>query len=292
MTWRTIVLTKDSKISLRLKHLVIQNEETITIPLTEIGQLIIENPNIVMTGHILNALSEHKITTIICNDKHLPHSNINLIYGHFRQVEIIRNQISWSEELKKLLWQIIIKEKINNQKQVLQKVFDEEYEIFDDYIMQVELDDVTNREGHAAKVYFNKLFGLHFIRGRDDPINWGLNYGYSIILALFTRVINTKGLLTELGIHHRSQLNHYNLASDFMEVYRPFIDLTVKKNVNEKFTRKEKRNLLDVFNIKVQINGRSQYLSNSVEIYVESLIKFLNTGDHKSLYFPDFFNGR
>lgn len=289
MTWRTIVLTKDCKLSLRLKHLVINSDEITTVPLEEIGQLVIENPNIVMTGHLLNALSQHKITTIICNEKHLPHSHINLVYGHFRQVETIKKQIDWPDQLKQILWQYIVKEKIKNQKKVLEKIYNEKFENFDHYISQVEPDDVTNREGHAAKVYFNRMFGLHFIRGIDDPINWGLNYGYSIILALFSRVITTKGLLTELGIHHRSQFNHYNLASDFMEVYRPIVDLTVKQNVYEQFTRKEKRALLNMYNMKIQINGRNQYLSNSVEIFVDNMVKFLNTGDGKHLQFPNFF---
>lgn len=289
MTWRTIVLTKDCKLSLRLKHLVINSDEITTVPLEEIGQLVIENPNIVMTGHLLNALSQHKITTIICNEKHLPHSHINLVYGHFRQVETIKKQIDWPDQLKQILWQYIVKEKIKNQKKVLEKIYNEKFENFDHYISQVEPDDVTNREGHAAKVYFNRMFGLHFIRGIDDPINWGLNYGYSIILALFSRVITTKGLLTELGIHHRSQFNHYNLANDFMEVYRPIVDLTVKQNVYEQFTRKEKRALLNMYNMKIQINGRNQYLSNSVEIFVDNMVKFLNTGDGKHLQFPNFF---
>lgn len=289
MTWRTIVLTKDCKLSLRLKHLVINSDEITTVPLEEIGQLVIENPNIIMTGHLLNALSQHKITTIICNEKHLPHSHINLVYGHFRQVETIKKQIDWPDQLKQILWQYIVKEKIKNQKKVLEKIYNEKFENFDHYISQVEPDDVTNREGHAAKVYFNRMFGLHFIRGIDDPINWGLNYGYSIILALFSRVITTKGLLTELGIHHRSQFNHYNLASDFMEVYRPIVDLTVKQNVYEQFTRKEKRALLNMYNMKIQINGRNQYLSNSVEIFVDNMVKFLNTGDGKHLQFPNFF---
>src|SRR5690625_36147 len=177
MTWRTVVLTNDSKISLRLNHLVVKTDNVVTIPLNEIGQLVIENPNIVMTGHLLNALSAHKITTIICNEKHLPFSHLNLIYGHFRQARIIKRQIEWSPERKDTLWQHIIKHKINNQKEVLTNFFHSQFGNFDEYIAQVELSDNTNREGHAAKVYFNQLFGMDFIRGEDNPINWALNYG-------------------------------------------------------------------------------------------------------------------
>src|SRR5690625_5465587 len=95
MTWRTVVLTKDCKLSLRMNHLVVKSDEITTIPLSEIGQVIIENPNIVMTGHILNALSKHKIMTIICDEKHTPFTHVNLVYGHFRQVKTIKRQMNW-----------------------------------------------------------------------------------------------------------------------------------------------------------------------------------------------------
>lgn len=288
MTWRTVLLTKDSKLSLRLNHLVVKSDEVVTIPLSEIGQVVIENPNIVMTGHILNALSKHKITTIICNERYIPYSHLNLIYGHFRQVSVIKKQINWQVLRKDIAWQEIIKHKINNQKLVLNKFIEDNLtESFDEYIEDVLPGDETNREGHAAKVYFNRLFGMSFIRGEDTPINWALNYGYSLLLSLFTRIITTKGLLTEVGIHHRNQYNHYNLASDFMEVYRPLVDYIVKTYVKDEFSIDEKRELLDIFNKKVKIKNRNQYLANSVEIYVDSLIKYMNTGDLKHLAFPE-----
>lgn len=287
MTWRTVVLTKDSKLSLRLDHLVITSDEVVTIPLSEIGQVVIENPNIVMTGHILNALSKYKITTILC-DKYLPCTHFNLVYGHFRQVKIIKDQISWQDIRKDVLWQEIIKHKIKNQKSILVHFYPgETFHNFDNYISQVELADETNREGHAAKVYFNQLFGMDFIRGMDTPINWALNYGYSLLLSLFTRIITTKGLLTEIGIHHRNQYNHYNLASDFMEVYRPLVDLIVKEQVEDEFTQEKKRELLDVFNKKVLIRQQKQYLTNSIEVYVDSLIKYMDKGEKAHLKFPE-----
>src|SRR5690625_4996319 len=146
MTWRTVVLTKDSKISLRLDHLVIKSDQVVTIPLTEIGQVVIENPNIVMTGHILNALSKHKITTIICNERHIPYTHLNLIYGHFRQVKVIKKQMDWDMLAKEKLWQEIVRRKIKNQKSVLSQFYHEkELTNFERYIKDVELADETNR---------------------------------------------------------------------------------------------------------------------------------------------------
>lgn len=289
MTWRTVILTNDSKISLRLNHLVVSSNKVVTIPLTEIGTVVIENPNIVMTGHILNALSQYKITTIICNDTHMPHVHINLIYGHFRQARIIQEQLSWSPIRKDTLWQEITKQKIKHQQEVLKYFMpNDSFDNFDAFIGQVELADETNREGHAAKVYFNKLFGLTFTRGADTAINWALNYGYSLLLSLFNRVIITKGLLTEVGVHHNNQFNHYNLASDFMEVYRPFIDIIVKENVYNSFEQKEKRKLIEIFNKKIIIKNKRQYLTNSVEIYVDGVIKYMNSKKVINIDFPKF----
>lgn len=289
MTWRTVILTSNSKMSLRLNHLVISSDKVVTIPLSEIGTVIIENPNIVMTGHILNALSQYKITTIICNDHHMPHVHINLVYGHFRQARIIQEQLSWSPMRKDILWQEITRQKIKNQRDTLKYFMPHDlFDNFDNYISQVELGDETNREGHAAKVYFNKMFGLTFLRGADTAINWALNYGYSLLLSLFNRVIITKGLLTEVGVHHNNQFNHYNLASDFMEVYRPFIDKIVKETVFDSFEQEHKRTLIEVFNQKVLIKNKHQYLANSVEIYVDGLIKYMKSKKVINIDFPKF----
>lgn len=289
MTWRTVILSAESKLSLRMNHLVVAGEEVVRIPLSEIGTVIIENPNIVLTGHIINALSENKVTTILCDTYHNPKSHINLIYGHHRQSKIIKEQFDWSEDAKSYLWQQIIKQKIYNQQQVLVACGRiEKYEMFNEYIEDVRLSDTTNREGHAAKVYFNQLFGPGFTRSFEEPTNWALNYGYSLILSLFNRTIVSKGLLTEVGIHHANQFNQFNLASDFMEVYRPMIDYIVKQNVFDYFGPKEKRILIEIFNHKVLIRNSNHYLPNSVNLYVDGLTKFLKSRDPKKIYFPEF----
>jgi len=289
MTWRTVILTQDAKVSLRLNHLVVKNEKITTISLDEISVLIIENPNIVMTGHLLNALSQYKITTILCNEEHLPYSQLNLIYGHFRQASIIKKQVAWPIERKELLWQKITQQKIYNQQQVLKRFNPSvDYSNFDKYITYVRPGDPTNREGHAAKVYFNELFDKGFIRGSDTVINWALNYGYALLSSLVTRILITKGLLTELGVHHRSQYNSYNLTSDLMEVYRPYVDNLVKSNIINEFGKSERRVLIEIFNEKITIRGQKQYLANSINIYIDSVIKYLNSEKDVNIHFPIF----
>lgn len=118
MTWRTIILTKDSKLSLRMNHLVVKSDTTTTIPISEIGQVIIENPNITMTGHILNALSQAKVTVILCDERHMPFSQLNLIYGHHRRPQLIKQQMNWTDCLKGELWKEIVKEKFKIKKKL------------------------------------------------------------------------------------------------------------------------------------------------------------------------------
>lgn len=288
MSFRTVVLSKDSKISLRMNHLVVQSDKLNHIPLSEIGVLLIENPNITMSGHIINALSNNKILSIVCDKKHIPCTSIESVYGHHRQSKNIKKQINWHPLHSKRLWQLIIKEKISHQADVLSFCHTElNVNDFRLYASDVELNDLTNREGHAAKVYFRQLFGEWFIRSFDDEVNAGLNYGYALLNAALSRVIKSKGYLTELGINHTSEFNHHNLSSDLMEIFRPMIDRIVYENVADYFDKEEKRMLLNIFNLKININNRNQYFLNALDIYVDSVFKYLETGVEAHLKFPE-----
>lgn len=287
MSWRTIILSKESKVSLRMNHLVITAEEVEKIPLVEIGIVIIENPNIILTGHIINALSDNKITTIICDQKHMPSAFLHTIYGHHRQSKHLQQQFNWSEERKGILWKKIIQQKVFNQGRVLFYFEKDGFEDLKGFIEYVEPHDVTNREGHAAKVYFNRLFGNDFIRGYEDPINWGLNYGYALLHALITRQIVSKGYLTEIGIHHINEFNQFNFASDLIEIFRPMVDYIVYSHVGDYFGKAEKRKITEILNKKIIIRNGEHFLSQAIQIFIDSCIHYLNTGDEDKLLFPD-----
>lgn len=139
--------------------------------------------------------------------------------------------------------------------------------------------DETNREGHAAKVYFNALFGLDFTRTEDNLINAALNYGYSIILSSFTREIVANGYITQLGLFHDNMFNQFNLASDLMEPFRPLVDKCVLEMKLEQFEHEEKMWLVDIQNQEVQIDGKIQYVSNAIKIYCKSVFDALNEDD-------------
>ena len=146
-------------------------------------------------------------------------------------------------------------------------------------------EDRTNREGHAAKVYFNALFGQDFTRTEDNCINAALNYGYSIVLSAFTREITVNGYLTQLGIFHDNMFNQFNLASDFMEPFRVLVDKKVCKMELLEFEHSEKMQLVDILNQEVQIDGRIQYVNNAIKIYCKSVLEALNEDDSSLIRF-------
>ncbi len=287
MSFRTIVITKESKLSLRMNHLVVKSETHTQVPIGEISCLIIENPNISITGHLMNALTENKIMTIVCGKDHLPQTFLHAVYGHHRQSRLIEYQMNWKTEYKERLWQMIVQKKINHQKQVLQHYFRTlDLSMFDEYIQNTKTGDFTNREGHAAKVYFNIVFSNEITRDTEHVKNAGLDYGYQILLAIFARTIISKGYLTEIGIKHRNEFNLYNLASDLMEVIRPLIDYIVLNTITDVFEKEEKRKIADILNKKICVNNKMYYLVNAIEIYVESVFKYLTTGNEKYIKFP------
>ena len=161
----------------------------------------------------------------------------------------------------------------------------EEAELLSSYLQQIAWNDETNREGHAAKVYFNALFGLDFTRTEDNLINAALNYGYSIILSSFTREIVANGYITQLGLFHDNMFNQFNLASDFMEPFRILIDKKVMEMDLENFEHEEKIQLVDVLNQEVQIDGRTQYVNNAIKIYCKSVLDALNEDDSSLIRF-------
>ncbi|MGL4662629.1 MAG: type II CRISPR-associated endonuclease Cas1 [Culicoidibacterales bacterium] len=286
MGWRTVIIRNEAKLSLRLNHLIVKSEQLTQIPIDDISMLLIENQACLITGPLLNALSEAKVSVVLCNEEHQPTTIINSLYGHHRQSKKIIEQSQWGDKEKQYLWQLIIQQKIKMQQAVL-NVYGKT-EILNQYSATVELDDKTNREGHAAKVYFRSLFGTNFIRGNEDVNNYALNFGYGIILSMFTRIIVSKGYLTELGIHHCNEYNQYNLACDFMEVFRPVVDYRVKllSQTHVRFDEIYREELANITNIQIKIRGKVQYISNAIEQYVDSLFHYLQTGDEEELAFP------
>ena len=279
MSWRTIVITKRAKLDLQLGFMVVRGEDTTKVALNEIAVVLIESTAVSLTTSLLAELMKRKVKVIFCDEKRNPSSELVSYYGSHDTSNKIRKQIAWRQNTKEAVWTEIVSEKIRKQKELLEILGKEEAELLSSYLQQIAWNDETNREGHAAKVYFNALFGLDFTRTEDNLINAALNYGYSIILSSFTREIVANGYITQLGLFHDNMFNQFNLASDLMEPFRPLVDKCVLEMKLEQFEHEEKMWLVDIQNQEVQIDGKIQYVSNAIKIYCKSVFDALNEDD-------------
>ena len=285
MSWRTIVISKRAKLDLQLGYMVVRSEEVTKIVLSEISTILIESTAVSLTTGLLAELSKRKIKVIFCDEKRNPSSELVSYYGSHDTSNKVRKQIAWKQNTKEAVWTEIVTEKIRKQKEILEILGKEESEILSSYIKEITWNDGTNREGHAAKVYFNALFGLDFTRTEDNYINAGLNYGYSIILSAFTREIVANGYITQLGLFHDNMFNQFNLASDLMEPFRVLIDQKVLQMKLIDFEHSEKMQLVDILNQEVLIDGKNQYVNNAIKIYCKRVFDALNDDDSSLMRF-------
>lgn len=285
MSWRTIVISKRAKLDLQLGFLVVRGETVTKIHLGEISTLLIESTAVSLTTSLLAELTKRKVKVIFCDEKRNPSAELVSYYGSHDTSSKIRKQIAWKQRTKEAVWTEIVAEKIRKQKELLQFLDKEEAKLLEEYLKEIEWFDESNREGHAAKVYFNALFGLAFTRSEDNCINAALNYGYSIILSTFTREIVSNGYITQLGLFHDNMFNQFNLASDLMEPFRILVDREVLKMKLTEFGHDEKLQLVNVLNEEIQIDGRMQYVNNAIKIYVKSVFDALNEDDSSLVRF-------
>lgn len=259
MGFRTVVVKNRAKIDLNLGYLVCRGEEEKRVFIPEISVLILESTAISMTSAIISELVKNGVKIIFCDEKHNPESEVCPFYGTYNSFGVISKQIDWSCENKEKIWTYIVREKIRCQRDFLSQLnCYEEACLLNEYIEELKLNDSTNREGHSAKVYFNAIWGQKFSRRNGDCVNNALNYGYAILLSCFNRAITSRGYLTQLGIWHKNECNDFNLASDLMEPFRVLVD---KKVYEIDFEKDDyKRKILELFEIKLRIGNKEQFL--------------------------------
>ncbi len=265
MSWRVIVITKRAKLDLQLGKMVVRSDETVKIVLSEISTILIESTAVSLTTSLIAELAKRKIKVIFCDEKRNPSCELVNYYGSHDTSNKVRRQIAWKQSTKEAVWTEIVTEKIRKQKELLEASGKEEAALLASYLREIVWNDETNREGHAAKVYFNALFGLDFTRTEDNFINAALNYGYSIILSAFTREIVANGYITQLGLFHDNMFNQFNLASDLMEPFRILVDREVTEMKLLQFEHEEKMQLVNILNQEIQIDGKTQYVNNAIK---------------------------
>ena len=279
MSWRTVVIKNRAKLDLRVGCLVVRGEETKKVFIYEIAVLIIESTAVSLTAALLSELVKHKIKVIFCDEKRDPESELLPYYGSYDTSIRIRSQLRWSDSIKADVWAVIVEEKIRQQSAVLKSLGCPEHSLLDSYIPEIEPGDATNREGHAAKVHVNALFGRDFTRSSDSFINVALNYGYSIILSMFNRIVVSNGYITQIGIFHDNMFNSFNLACDLMEPFRPLVDRAVYGMEPGELDWDKKQLLIGLLNEELIIDGKKQHCINAAEIYARSVFSALDEQD-------------
>lgn len=277
MGWRTVIVNTHSKLSYKNNHLVFRNSErSEMIHLSEIDVILLETTDITITTMLIKRIVDEKILLIFCDDKRLPIAKILPFYGRHDSSLQLAKQLSWSDDIKSWIWTEIIGQKILNQSTHLknQGFFEKEQAILALY-NNLQKYDPTNREGHAARIYFNTLFGNQFSRSQDNDINAALNYGYTLLMSMFAREIVCSGCMTQFGLKHANQFNDFNLASDLMEPFRIIIDQIVFDNKNKEF-KQIKIQLFSIFSNTYLYNGKEMYLTNIISDYTKKAIKALN----------------
>jgi CRISPR-associated endonuclease Cas1 subtype II len=279
MSFRTVVIENSAKLDYSMGFLVVRQEKTTKIHISDISVLMIESTAVSLTSALLAVLTKEKVKVIFCDEKRQPSSELLPYYGCHDCSGKIKSQFAWDSNVKSAVWTEIVADKISKQMEHLMENKLPDAVLLKDYLSDLTLGDESNREGHAARVYFNALFGENFSRSQENSINASLNYGYGILLSMFNREIVANGYLTQLGIFHDNADNPFNLGSDLMEPFRILIDRLVKKDMPQKFESEDKRKLLEIVNTEVSIDGRTEYVPNAIKIYTRSIFDALNDGD-------------
>lgn len=283
MGFRTVVVKSRVKLELRLNMMVVRGEVEKKIFIDEINTLIIQSTAVAVTAALLNELIKNNVKIIFCDEKHNPSSELLPYYGAHNTSKRYKQQLQWIKPIKDSVWRIIVKQKILGQADVLDYLQQpQQARMLRDYAEQVVDGDATNREGHAAKVYFNTF--LEEGRRSDSFLNGCLNYGYAILLSTFNREIVAAGYMTQLGIWHENDFNNFNLASDLMEPFRPYIDrVALSIDIQDEGFKSK---LVDILNYNTKIDGKNTTFDLAVRQYVRSVLFALNSGDYTAIVFP------
>lgn len=285
MGFRTVVVNSRSKLESRLNFLIIRGETEKRIYINEINTLIIQSTAVSLTAALLSDLIKNNVKVIFCDEKCSPSSELIPYYGAHNTSKRIKIQTGWTKQAKSLVWKALIEQKIKNQSDLLRKKgFAAEADMLIGYADSVSEGDLTNREGHAAKVYFNCVLPDGVSRRSGSFINGCLNYGYAVILSAVNREIVACGYVTQLGIWHDNEFNCFNLGSDLMEPLRIIVDETAL--LLEDGDKEFKRKMANILNYDAVFAGKNTTLDIAIRQYVKSVLYALEEGDPSMVVFP------
>lgn len=276
--FRTVVLDTPCRCTYQGGYLVVRQEDKQPrVHLGEISSIMLGTEQIFLSAYLLAELAKLKIPVIVTDEKHNPVGEYLPLYGAHNCSKCMLEQLAWGEVIKKQVWRSIVHHKILQQAAVL-SFFDhvDESRTLAEYALAVKSGDGTNREAVAARLYFRALFGSEFTRDLDTPLNASLNYGYAILLSAINREIVSHGYLTQLGIFHHNEFNHFNLSCDLMELFRPVVDKIVYDNFNDAFDTTIRHILCAFTDYKLIYNDGIYKVESVIKMYVDDCFAALN----------------
>ena len=292
MLKRALFFSTPHTLSLRDNQLVLQSKDAPdvqkSVPIEDLGFVILEHPQTILTLPLLNALSDNNVAVVFCGANRMPNALLMNLDSNNTQGESYRAQIQASEPLKKGLWRQIVEAKIRNQAAVLHR-FGKNGDKLKPYYLHVKSGDTDNREGAAARIYWTELLGNDFIRERDGPYpNNLLNYGYTILRAAVARSLMGSGLFPAFGLFHRNRYNAFPLADNVMEPYRPYVDALVYElyaRGQTQLTKEVKGELLRLLFVDTRFDKVLRPLDIGLTITTASLAKCF-AGTQKKIVYP------
>ena len=295
MAYRNIIVESEAILTLKNNQLCIKTEHAdARVPIEDIGTLLVENRRSTISVALMGALAQSGVALFICDAFHMPCAVLEPYLQHSRQHEVTKRQLELTAPAKKQLWKQLVTAKISNQAKCLSLCehgdnVQETSQKLAQISKKVRSGDDGHMEGYAAAMYFPVLFGAGYLRvDETDYRNAWLNYGYSILRGCIARTLCVYGFFSLFGIHHHSSLNQFNLADDFIEPFRPLIDLYVVQNAkyDTELSPAIKRQLVNLVNYNICISGNKYALAYAIERTVQSF-SAVCMGKRKDLLLPE-----
>lgn len=291
MIKRIIEISGPARLCLRKGQMVVDRYgcDQETVPVEDIGVLILDHPCISHTQGLLAACFEQNAAVMVCDAKHLPSAMFLPFGAHTLHSKVVAMQSTVSAPVRKRLWKSMVCSKISGQAKAI-RLSGNDPGPLDAFAARVRPGDPDNIEAQAARFYWQRLFGADFRRDHEEGgINALLNYGYAIVRGAVARAIAGAGLHPSLGIHHHNQYNSFCLADDLVEPLRPVVDLVVhsigRDSSEVRLEKESRRRLLEVLNHTAWVGGRALPLMSALHPYAAS-VRSVISGEAKAPDIP------
>lgn len=288
MAWRQIFISEPAQLRLVKQQIgITQKGEELTVPLEDVAFIILDTPQVQITGALLVACAESGCFIVTTNNHHLPNGLLHSFHCHYNLYGVLSCQISVSEPCKKRLWQSIIKAKVANQAQCLELLgLQKEAHKLELLCKQIKSGDSSNVEAQAAKIYFSTI-SPEFGRDQDggDRFNAMLNYAYALLRSAISQALVAHGFLPAFGIHHANMQNAFNLSDDLIEPWRPLVDFPViqyfAKSANKlEMDKSDRHFLLKLFEHKILLSKQELDVLYAIRKYVGQLHNYYESGSN------------